>query len=78
MYLDTGSVVDCCTRDGKLGKDIDNPRCVPIYIPEDDPIYVEAGIECIGFDRTGTTLDYDCTTDNEPAYPVSTRIFCSI
>lgn len=63
--------MECCTIFGKRGKDIDNPLCAAILIPEDDEIYVKQGIECLEFDRAGTTIDFGCTNNNEPANPVS-------
>lgn len=52
----------CCTFDGQLAPDVETmPRCYPILIPHDDPVY-GGSIECLNFVRSTTDLDRGCSS----------------
>ena len=60
--LDEGGI-QCCLGDGRdvLPQDMQNDKCIPICVPEDDPFYRNHGIKCLNFVRSVTTPRDDCS-----------------
>lgn len=53
----------CCTFDGQIAPDLATlPRCFPILIPENDPVYSKSSIRCLNFVRSTTDLDRGCSS----------------
>lgn len=62
----------CCTFDGQLVPGVaTTPRCYPILIPLDDPVYSKSSIQCLNFVRSTTDLDRGCASPYKPAEQVS-------
>ncbi|KAK2585041.1 hypothetical protein KPH14_008561 [Odynerus spinipes] len=56
-------VTQCCTDDGcLLRRDLSDPKCYPIVIPYNDPVYRKSTIECLEFVRSVTDLDRGCNS----------------
>lgn len=53
----------CCTSDGQVAPDFTTmPRCFPILIPENDPVYNGSSVQCLNFVRSTTDLDRGCSS----------------
>ncbi|XP_011872591.1 PREDICTED: peroxidase-like isoform X2 [Vollenhovia emeryi] len=53
----------CCTLDGQVAPDLATmPRCFPILLPENDPVYGGSSIQCMNFVRSTTDLDRGCSS----------------
>jgi len=53
----------CCTFDGQIAPDLTTlPRCFPILIPENDPVYSGTSVQCLNFVRSTTDLDRGCSS----------------
>lgn len=50
----------CCTDDGKLIENGLPTKCYPIIVPDNDPAYAQAHIQCMNFVRTQTDADLNC------------------
>ncbi|XP_020300497.1 peroxidase-like [Pseudomyrmex gracilis] len=62
----------CCTFNGRLVPNHEAmPRCLPILIPYNDPVY-RSSIECMNFVRSTTDLDRGCSSPNKPAEQLNT------
>lgn len=60
-FLSEGKHTTCCTDDGQLvASDLNNPSCFPIEIPPNDPVFVQAGKECLNLQRTDTDRSQNC------------------
>ncbi|XP_039302383.1 peroxidase isoform X2 [Solenopsis invicta] len=56
----------CCTFDGQIASDFaTNPRCFPILIPANDPVYSGSSIHCLNFVRSTTDLDRGCSSPHK-------------
>ncbi|XP_050457801.1 peroxidase-like isoform X2 [Cataglyphis hispanica] len=66
----------CCTFDGQLAPHWATlPKCFPILIPNDDPVYDKTPIQCMNFVRSTTDLDRGCSSpykQNMPAEQLNT------
>ncbi|XP_061704372.1 peroxidase-like [Cydia pomonella] len=54
--------IQCCVGEGidVLSPDLQNDKCIPICVPDDDPFYRNYGIRCLNFVRSVTTPREDC------------------
>uniref|UniRef100_A0A182JAF1 Heme peroxidase 1 n=1 Tax=Anopheles atroparvus TaxID=41427 RepID=A0A182JAF1_ANOAO len=55
--------VKCCPNGKRLPTDKLPPRCLPLDVPSDDPVFAPGGIECMSMLRTKTTLEHSCSTN---------------
>ncbi|XP_073953051.1 salivary peroxidase/catechol oxidase-like, partial [Choristoneura fumiferana] len=54
--------IQCCLGNGAdmLPPELQNDKCIPICVPDDDPFYRYYGIRCLTFVRSVTTPREDC------------------
>ncbi|KAL0125820.1 hypothetical protein PUN28_004702 [Cardiocondyla obscurior] len=53
----------CCTRNGQIAPDMTAmPRCYPILIPDNDPVYGGSSTQCLNFVRSTIDLDRGCSS----------------
>ncbi|XP_014475655.1 PREDICTED: peroxidase-like [Dinoponera quadriceps] len=63
----------CCTFDGQITWEAAaNPRCFPMLITQEDPVYSKSSIRCLNFVRSTTDLDRGCSSPYMPAQQLNT------
>lgn len=56
---------DCCTPAGE-----NDPKCMPIYVPKDDPYLRHTGVRCMNLTRAQSFQEIGCITNDKPSATV--------